>query len=184
MDWKGIAQRALQEFRAKQDPNELADFLQWLNELDPQPKYVVEIGVYRGGNLWAMQQAARDATFIAVDLTFKRIRHWQYKCGTTFICGDSSEVAPHVRRLYVPSETLVYIDGNHAYEHVSLDALNYPANYQAFHDIKDDRRAPESKMVCDYYQEHLPEFERAFSNYPHYVGIGIRRPPPESFRTI
>jgi hypothetical protein len=43
-DLDAVADTAIREFGAKQDPRELAQFLSWLRELREPPRYVVEVG--------------------------------------------------------------------------------------------------------------------------------------------
>ena len=181
MDFDALARKAIEEFRAKQDPDELADFLRWLSKVRPRPEYVVEIGVYRGGNMWAMQQVVPEAGFIGIDRCFKRLDSRKFKSGTILVCGNSGDVKDLVGTLYDPDRALVYIDGDHSYEAVLRDVNNYPARYQAFHDIKDGE-GHSRKRACHFYQEHSSEFTHAFSRYSHRLGIGIREAPVQSQR--
>jgi len=176
-DLEKVAEIAIREFGAKQDSTELTEFLSWLRELPEPPRYVVEVGVYRGGHLWAMQQALPEAQFIGVDHSFRFLRKCVFKAGTLLVYGKSAEVAEQVRGMYVPDQTLVYIDGDHRYDGVSQDARLYPARYQAFHDINDTRSAEQKKLVCHFYREHRAEFQVTFVNQPNTVGIGVRVSP-------
>jgi hypothetical protein len=176
-DLEAVADTAIREFGARQDPRELTQFLSWLQELREPPRYVVEVGVYRGGHLWAMQQALPDARFVGVDYSFRYLTNCVFKAGTLLVCGKSAAVAEQVRGMYEPDHTLVYIDADHGYAGVSRDARLYPARYQAFHDINDTRSADQKQLVCHFYREHQAEFPVTFCNQPNTVGIGVRVSP-------
>lgn len=109
-----------------------------------------------------------------MDVTYKRLAACDFKSGTVLVCGESSKVKQLIRSLYDPSEAIVYIDGNHKYESVSRDADGFPGRYQIFHDVKDNRRAHEKRLVCHFYQENLKEFTHTISRHADCVGIGIR----------
>lgn len=177
MNTREIAETAITQFGAKQDGEELAEFLAWLRDLRPRPKYILEIGVYRGGSMWAMQQVVPDATFIGIDCSFKRLGRCEFRTGTHFIFGRSGSVSDQVRRLYDPEEAVVFIDGDHSYDAVVMDSELYPARHQVFHDVKDGRKADRERLVCHFYQERQEEFVELFSRHKNFVGIGVRVPP-------
>ncbi len=130
-NWDTIAQIALRR-GAQQKPAELIAFLNLLSQAAPQT--IVEIGVARGGTLWAWQQIA--ANVIGIDTTAP-------STDAAMIIGDSHQpstfeaLAGHLAG--TPIDVL-FIDGDHSYDGVRSDHETYsclvrPGGLIAFHDI-------------------------------------------------
>lgn len=117
-----------------QKPDELADFLQWLVDVEAQS--ILEIGCAYGGSLWAYRQLGLD-TF-GIDLpTYPEnyIRSAARACGARMQIGSSQDGTVIA---CAPNVDVVFIDGDHTFKGVSLDFLNYHHRASigvAFHDI-------------------------------------------------
>lgn len=174
MDFKAIAQKAVKDYRAAQHPEELAPFLAWLSEV--QPRFIVEIGMYCGGNLWAMQQVVSTATFIGVEPGLSYIGE-ATKCpltvGTILLVGREIDepVMRTIKRICIPEETLMYFDSSHSWRAVMKQSALYPAKYHAYHDVKDDRKP---WKVAKMFADNREQFIQIFSVEEHRGGIGVR----------
>lgn len=139
----------------RQNPAEIEQLYQQVCELAPQR--VLEIGTARGGTLYLWTQAAaEDATIVSVDLpggafggAYPRCRIPLYQSFARsrqqlhLLRADShdSQTAARVRSLFNAQPIdFAFIDGDHTYEGVRADFLNYAPLVRAggliaFHDI-------------------------------------------------
>jgi len=68
-----LAKDAIKQHNARQDYKEYVEFLCWLDTIKTKLACIVEVGVARGGNLWAMQQVAPDPLYIGIDTNISSI---------------------------------------------------------------------------------------------------------------
>jgi cephalosporin hydroxylase len=138
-------------FGAIQQRSEIGGMLEMLRQ-NP-PKYVCEIGTASGGTLFLLTQVCRpDALLLSVDigLSFERClvhaRFASRRQKIVSVRGDSSapETLGRVRSLLRGHQLdLLFIDGDHSYEGVQADFLNYsplvrPGGLIVLHDIVPD----------------------------------------------
>jgi cephalosporin hydroxylase len=143
--------RGHQIFGAIQQHNEIAGLLDILRQ-NP-PKYVCEIGTASGGTLFLLAQVcAPDALLLSVDLGLLRERclvHGRFatrKQKIVSVRGDSRAptTLERVRSLLRGHPLdLLFIDGDHSYEGVKADFVDYgplvrPRGLIVFHDIVRD----------------------------------------------
>jgi cephalosporin hydroxylase len=170
---KEIATKAKNEHWAAQNIEESAEFLTWLFNIEPKPKYIIEIGVYYGGNLWAMQQVVPEATYIGIEPNILKIKNNSFIPGTIILAGKSGDkkIQEIVKQIYKPEESLVFFDGSHDWKSVMRESKIYPAKYHVYHDVKDDRK---TWKVAKMFYDNREQFIEVFSQEEHHGGIGIR----------
>jgi len=154
-DLDAMADLVLQSkrFRPSQQIAEIVALLRLLHER--QPRYVCEIGSYRGGTLALFcQVAAPNARVLAIDLNFKPeqikgLRHFARRGQQiTFLKGDSHapETLEQAKRwLGTHRLDFLFIDGDHSLDGVTRDFEMYSplvcaGGIIAFHDIVPDYR--------------------------------------------
>ena len=143
--------RGHQIFGAIQQRSEISALLEILRQ-NP-PKYICEIGTASGGTLFLLSRVCRpDALLLSVDLglTFERcLVHARFagrQQRIVSVRGDSRapETVGRVRSLIRGHALdLLFIDGDHSYEGVQTDFLNYsplvrPGGLIVLHDIVPD----------------------------------------------
>lgn len=154
-DLDAMAELVLQSksFRPSQQKAEIAALLSLVRDL--QPKYLCEIGSFRGGTLALFCQVADPkARILAIDLNFKPeqpkvLRHFARRGQRiTFLKGDSHapEILEQVRRWLGPHRLdFLFIDGDHSFSGIARDFEMYSplvgtGGIIAFHDIVPDYR--------------------------------------------
>jgi predicted O-methyltransferase YrrM len=155
--------RGHQIFGAIQQHNEIAGLLDILRQ-NP-PKYVCEIGTASGGTLFLLAQVcAPDALLLSVDLGLLRERclvHGRFatrKQKIVSVPGDSRAPATLERvraLLHGHPLDLLFIDGDHSYDGVRYDFMNYsplvrPGGLIVLHDIIADHGARYGKPTTSY----------------------------------
>jgi predicted O-methyltransferase YrrM len=155
--------RGHQVFGAIQQHSEIAGLLDILRQ-NP-PKYVCEIGTASGGTLFLFAQVcASDALLLSVDLGLPRERslvHGRFaarKQKIVSVRGDSRAptTLERVRSLLRDHPLdLLFIDGDHSYDGVQADFVNYsslvrPGGLIGFHDIIPDHGALYGKATTSY----------------------------------
>lgn len=110
------------------------------------PRTVLEIGSMHGGSLYQfMKHSEPGGLFVSVDTVWRADDwpEWATRFGHALhvVVGDStaSDIMSKVKAL-VPEVDFLMIDGNHDYEHVRRDFLNYgplvgPGGVIVLHDI-------------------------------------------------
>jgi cephalosporin hydroxylase len=155
--------RGHKAFGAIQQHSEIAGLLDILRQ-NP-PKYVCEIGTASGGTLFLLAQVcAPDALLLSVDLGLPRERslvHGRFarrKQKIVSVRGDSRAPATVQRvrsRLRGHPLDLLFIDGDHSYDGVKADFVNYspllrPGGLIVLHDIIPDHGARYGKPTTSY----------------------------------
>jgi len=186
--------RGHQIFGAIQQRSEISGLLEILRQ-NP-PKYVCEIGTATGGTLFLLTQVCRpDALLLSVDLglSFERcLVHARFASrGQKIVSvrGDSSapETLGRVRSLLRGHPLdLLFIDGDHSYEGVQADFLNYsplvrPGGLIVLHDIVPDFGTRYGKSTGHYtggvpvfWEEIKPQLRTSeFIEDPGQDGFGI-----------
>ncbi|MDD5544348.1 MAG: class I SAM-dependent methyltransferase [Acidobacteriia bacterium] len=130
---KDFYQFASDEFEIIQNEPEIVGLLEFLRE--KQPRVVGEIGMKSGGNSFLFMQALPSVeTMISMDLQLplENVRKLKYlarpRQNMTFVQGDSSapQTIARVRTLLAKRQfDFLFIDGDHSYEGVKRDFLNY-----------------------------------------------------------
>lgn len=164
-----IAAKAIAKYGAKQNYDELAGFLSWLESARDVVSFV-EVGTRTGGTLWAVQQVRPDLQCVAIDTNIIQIVA-PLRPGTCVLPGKSSNpaIVELAMKLIEPSSAVVFIDANHAYEAVKQDAILFRCRYQGFHDIVPTRNVGDG--VARFYQEHGGP---VVSEWRFQYGIGVR----------
>ena len=182
-----------------QTPSEVEQLYLAVCELRPQR--VLEVGTARGGTLYLWTQAARDnATVISVDLPAGHSRggypEWRTPLYQAFarpqqklhlLRADSHapETVGQVRQILAGQPLdLLFIDGDHTYESVRTDYVQYgslvrPGGLIAFHDI---RPSPDPNIQVERLWTQLRKwYEVEEFVHPHKkgreLGIGVLRVP-------
>jgi cephalosporin hydroxylase len=155
--------RGHQVFGAIQQHSEIAGLLDILRQ-NP-PKYLCEIGTASGGTLFLFAKVcASDALLLSVDLGLPRERslvHGRFatrKQKIVSVRGDSRAPATleRVRSLLCDHPLdLLFIDGDHSYEGVKSDFVNYsplvrPGGLIVLHDIVPDHGTRYGKPTTSY----------------------------------
>ena len=176
-----IASEAVRNHGAVQKIPELTALL---NLLHPGNR-VLEIGSYKGGTLYAWQQAGCKVW--SVDLEQPRLLH-----GAVFHRGNSNDVQTyqHIRRITGGGLDMVFIDGDHHYRAVLTDFYLYgdlihPGGFIALHDIC---HHPDRSMGVERAWKYIQRLEKG--NFREFVspptdwgGIGIYAPHKNSVRS-
>lgn len=152
---KELAAIAVGGFGALQKWEELAQLIELVDKA--QPRTILEIGLGKGGTLWAWSKISSVKHIISLDLpggawggeefprtsaTLQYIKD-NSTCEISFIGGDSHnpDVIAKVKEiLTVDPVDFLMIDGAHDYHGVSSDYANFaglvrPGGILAFHDI-------------------------------------------------
>lgn len=181
--------------RPRQNPSEIEALYDRICELNP--KRVLEIGTAKGGSLYLWTQAATDdALIVSADLPggefgggypTPRLALYQAfaKPNQTLhllrIDSHKPESLTQVTDLFGgPTVDFAFIDGDHRYEGVRQDFLEYsqlvrPGGLIAFHDILPQPDSPETQ-VCRLWEEirdHFQTWEFVDRDERQYVTIGI-----------
>jgi len=172
-----ITKQAIKERKAHQVYKEYLEFLSWLDSVSEELEYIIELGVDRGGNLWAMQQIAPHVSFIAVDSNIGKLYSEDYKQGTVFVNEKSADAALKIKKLYVPEKTLVFIDACHHYKFAKKDSQLYASKYQVFHDIYDDKKDNRIPKLFNEFKDKKEIIKEWGDKENHIVGIGVRLDP-------
>ncbi len=192
--------------RPRQNPDEIADLYERICDLAPQR--VLEIGTAKGGSLYLWTQAADPhAVLVSADLP-----------GGDFGGGYPPGRTPLYQSFAQPNQTLhllrvdshqaetkqtidqlfggkpidfAFIDGDHTYNGVRADFLDYgplvrPGGMIAFHDILPQPQSPQTQ-VHTLWQQIEPHHETwrfvdERSDYGH-IGIGLLRVGPNGICT-
>lgn len=179
------------QFQAGQIVEEAAWFWDAAKTIDP--KIVVEIGIYGGGNLRILSSLVDDPNGVTVGIDYddshwKETRGWDFresKCPVHIIWGDShSEDTLNKLKTILNGRSIdvLFIDGDHGFDGCKKDFDMYgqlvrPGGIIAIHDTQMHRRPDEHPDVkkCGEFFDSLPEpkFEKhmAKRNYDGY-GIG------------
>jgi cephalosporin hydroxylase len=167
-------------FCASQQADEIRRLLARLIAL--QPRYVCEIGCYRGGTLFLFcQAAAPDAHLISLDLAHapERLRAYQHfrRHGQrlSFVSGDSHapQTSERVRRLLRGAQLdFLFIDGDHSYAGVRADFETYAPLVRsggliALHDILPDRSPSYGERTVVYSGEVYRFWQEVKTSYAH-----------------
>jgi predicted O-methyltransferase YrrM len=186
--------------RPKQVVSEIGKLFAIIEEL--QPKYVCEIGTFKGGTLYLWCEAARrDAVLVAVDYLIGPILHpfslrrrWFYQnfkkdaCQTIHcLAGDSHrrETFDTVKRSLLNEKLdFLFIDGDHSYKGVKRDFELYlplvrEGGIIAFHDILPREECPEIQ-VYKFWQEIKRQYDSQelvanIDEDSQRIGIGVVR---------
>jgi len=191
-----IAFTSMRSHHALQKPLELLDCIRWL-----KPKrlhYLMEIGSWDGGTLYAWSRIAeRDAFIISLDLNrvgddAEHVERFQGLVRATqhLTCLRQDSHHPEslqgVRReLEGQKLDFLFIDGDHSYSGARQDFEMYSplvreGGFVAFHDIVRTPRHPEHGVPTLWHQlrEHYEHFEFIDNISPRRGGgIGIIRLP-------
>lgn len=146
MRYLDVANRAVDHYKAAQDPGELAALLALL-AVREGPQDVLEIGTGLGGSAWAFAQvpAVRQVVTITQPGSVGYSDPGMLNGKVHVILGDShTEPIRAIAAAWGPAEgyDLVFIDGDHTYEGVCQDYLLYgplcaPGGLVVFHDTQD-----------------------------------------------
>jgi cephalosporin hydroxylase len=167
-------------FRASQQADEIRRLLARLIAL--QPRYVCEVGCYRGGTLFLFcQAAAPDAHIISLDLAHapERLRAYQHfrrhAQRLSFVSGDSHapQTLKRVRRLLRGAQLdFLFIDGDHSYAGVKADFETYAPLVRsggliALHDIVPNRSLSQGEQTVAYSGEVYRFWQELKTSYAH-----------------
>ena len=189
MTCKQIAEKAVKEWFAYQNPVELELALRSVKEHNP--KVILEIGVAQGGSIAAWAKATDADLVIGMDpLTIPR----EPKMKASFdklIKENDIKIIPWVSRLPVAHEELekllkgckidfLFIDGNHGYGDAQYDFSAYK-KYLAedalvgFHDIYySDALADAGSLVCFFWERMKRDYSHNDEFHFHStMGIGM-----------
>jgi predicted O-methyltransferase YrrM len=170
--------------------------------LEKKPRNVVEIGTARGGTLYMWGQAcADDATLVSVDLPGGNFGGGYRNCRTPLyqlfaranqklhlLRADShaSSTCEHVSTLFDDGKVdFLYIDGDHTYEGVKKDFIQYgklvrPGGIIAMHDIRYTPVSPETQVfrLWDQIKQHCNVTELVNDkDQTSVMGIGVVHVP-------
>lgn len=116
------------------------------------PCVIVHIGVEWGGSLYCSRAGAPDCVLYGVDFQGgERLKGPKNLLKAAFLLGDSRDVWKDFQG---PIHFL-YIDGDHHYDFVRADILNWGSKvvsggYMALHDCKDCQWAPDVNKAIEY----------------------------------
>lgn len=108
---------------------------------------ILEIGTYKGGSTLLIAGAAEERTVVSIDIEPCKTKMPE---NVLLVIGDS-----HQTRLPLYSYGLVFIDGDHSYQGVKADVLNFWNNltldgYLLFHDaVEGPHYSIGVKRFCD-----------------------------------
>lgn len=107
-----------------------------------RPKNVLEIGSYDGGSTVSLSMLCERLLTIEIIEPRYDVNLIKQNCNFTYLQGDStaSDITNFVKITTFEPFDLAFIDGNHNYDLVKQDFLNYrkyvrPGGIIAFHDI-------------------------------------------------
>lgn len=182
-DWRQVASDAVSEHGAIQHSAELAMLLALAESAEVRT--VLEIGTFAGGTAWAFSHLPSVERIITVD--YGPQEHAQVLVDAlgswvTLVRGNSADAATRhevIRQLQGTPPDLLFIDGSHDLESVTIDWQTYgpmvrPGGLVAFHDVEVHQGRPEV-------QAH-DLWQRVRSAYPsvkitaapgEWAGIGI-----------
>ncbi len=154
---------------AQQKPDELADLLELLD--GRRLERVLEIGSFRGGTAWLWAQLAD--VVVAID----RAPLFSPELVTILIADDSHD--PSVVELageFAPFD-LIFIDGDHSYEGVAADFLNYaplirPGGLVVLHDVCEHEAGSEVSLFWTELRERF-EHTELIREPRHWGGFGV-----------
>ncbi|MDJ0741055.1 MAG: class I SAM-dependent methyltransferase [Gammaproteobacteria bacterium] len=186
--------------RPRQNPVEIERLFEIICDL--QPERVLEVGTARGGTLYLWAQAASDnATLVSVDLpggdfggAYADCRGGLYQAfarqgqNLQLLLADSHR--PETRQkvvdhFYGEQIDFAFIDGDHTYEGVKADFLDYgklvrPGGIIAFHDILYRRDQPTirvDKLWKELSEQYPCEAVIGPDGSGKKIGIGVLRVP-------
>jgi len=167
---------------SNQIPNEISSLLFTILEKQVRFKSYLEVGVNKGGTFYLMDSFLRainpDFKYsVAVDKRMKLIGFDAYKEKyplTKVVLGDSK------RLQFDEKFGLILIDGDHTYDGVKADYLNYKkySDTLVFHDIDIlHKRTNVKKLWGEIKKEYEPRFTKEFlnntSDFNRVLGIGV-----------
>lgn len=181
--WREVAGRAVTEYRAIQDANELAVALALANSI--APRTILEIGSYAGGTIWAWAQLPTVQTIVTVDRdpesdAYEVITGLRQQIfHITRDSRDPGTVADLASILVHAPVDLLFIDGSHDYDTVDSDWRTYGPMVRTgglvmFHDTQPHDGRPEVEV-----HRLWADIRRAYStaeivaNPGTWAGIGI-----------
>lgn len=188
---KEAAQFAVNAFGALQKPEEFAELLELLEDLEP--KIILEIGIGNGGSSWAFSKLESVELIVGIDLPGgpfgggPEMNAMQYIGNNmtgkyTYVQGDSKspEVSKFVHELLgADGVDFLFIDGDHSFEGVKADYTLYsglvkPGGLVAFHDICE--HPPETGCEVKKFWDSLVKEEDKFGEFikepTNWGGIG------------
>lgn len=176
-----------------QQPDELAEFLLWLERRGVIPaSVVVEIGSHRGGSACVWGGIASDLV-IAIDLPHgvgggltdaelvdRNEVVWSFHPHVKFVLGNSQDmgtVQAVSNLLNGRQADLLFIDGDHRYAAVAADFANYcgfvrPGGVIAFHDLNDSPASADWDIGVSRFFHTLPDPKYTFTIGAAWGGIG------------
>ncbi len=160
---------------------------------DRRPKTVLEIGIGKGGSLYLFTKVADSAASLAtIDLRIKNRKllgsFARRRQRITLIEADSTapETTARIREMFPDGIDFLFLDGDHSYEGVKKDFVNYSPLVRhggciAFHDIVEDNDTRYgvhtggwSGSVPAFWHELKPRFRHVeFIDNPEQDGLGI-----------
>ncbi|WP_375495467.1 class I SAM-dependent methyltransferase [uncultured Nostoc sp.] len=169
-------------FGSHQIKYEIIKFLNFAN--NEQPKYVCEIGTANGGTNFLLSQALSSTIFMAgIDLYVKnkaQLCYFSKDYQQLFFVDGSSYHPQTVEKVQTilgsKKLDLLFIDGDHSYEGVKQDFLNYrhlvrEGGIIVLHDIVPDYYTRYGQQTGRWVGE-VPKFwTRIKSHYPYYEFI-------------
>jgi len=185
-----------------QEKEEILGLYDFVKKLEPYN--IMEIGTKLGGtfNLWC-NLANMNGKKISIDLPGGEHGGWMLKdhpyLGNVYeqrnkyfesnfdnvhmITGDShsTEVALEVSQILETDKLdFLFIDGDHTYEGILSDYVNYSnyvkkGGYIAFHDINDTEHHRKINVNVAKLWNQLKGEKTEFNNHTHWAGIGVIR---------
>lgn len=179
---KGIVEMAMRENRPTQDIDEVVGLCSILAE--QKISVVLEVGLYYGGtmNIWS-KIAPDDALLIGVDNEDRIANHQTHKPTQRFVkvLGDSTSkdtIEAVSKELDGKKADFLFLDGNHLYDYVKSDYINYrgfvkPGGIIAFHDTYGNDGVKRAIKEVAVIEEQIAQF--ATKDKPAKMGITVFR---------